>query len=622
MRKKKHRLPGITSTQVVQASVRRFSAQRKYLSILKERHRLDFEFKIFIEMLREKRSKTDDPLPDGRPHPFVLYMYSRQKGTKDLRRICIDDKTHSMLTWNVNSFTKKSLEMRKIYAVEKGSSGAFYSAIPNNKSLCFHVLAVGDLKLDFEVQDRDGAAQLYTFVINNFKRLVALYNGPCSFYLDIEGIPRRSGPSVVEYAISTKPQDGFRSEADENRYRVALGAIRAEYSDWKVQFENEKAAFKLKRLQKEGGTGDREDVKKGSGGGGGGDDDDADAQEDFLDRDEEAADEYSLATLSLKKGVKNIIVNTGIVGKSYFEKEEGDISPSLKQRSSLFGTQADFSADPLNSFLSIFRPGIQSNAAAKSSEGQPPESQFSEGRPPQNPSFLSFFNSEKVDTTEKSSGGQVPEGQPQNPSFWSFFSSEANDQDKSSVISAPLSVIEIDIDGKTFYVTNAVDGDIYLKDESVDEVGEAIGKMVAGKANFFDPPLHDPTANTISSAPAIDHSNIWGGVVGLFSGLGGASGNIEETKAEAPPPEAAPEETALPNLIEMEYVGKKYFIVDEMNSPIFSIDSNGIVDKEVGELINGVATFKNDPNDRKKASNKKKWAWLFGGGKAKPGQVK
>jgi hypothetical protein len=89
----------------------------------------------------------------------------------------------------VNSYTVKSIELRKIYDIVKGQSGVFYSATPENKSLCFHLLITGDMKLDFEMKD----VEIFKKFFNGFKRLLALFNGMSSFYMDIDGVPRRSG---------------------------------------------------------------------------------------------------------------------------------------------------------------------------------------------------------------------------------------------------------------------------------------------------------------------------------------------------------------------------------------------------------------------------------------------
>jgi hypothetical protein len=169
-------------------------------------------------------------------------------------------------------------------------------------------------------------------------------------------------------------------------------------------------------------------------------------------------------------------------------------------------------------------------------------------------------------------------------------------------------VIEHDIDGVIYYVTNTVSGDIYMK-EGNDEVGNPVGKMVDGKATFLagkGPP---------SSAPAVElFANIFGG---MFGGFGGAQGNAsEEIKEETvPDPASEPEK---PELTQIEFEGNTYLIIDELNSPIFSIDQNGMVGEQVGDIKDGIVSFKNNENPK----NKKPKSWFFGGGKQKPGQVK
>lgn len=91
----------------------------------------------------------------------------------------------------VNRYTTRHVELRKIYDIVKGQSGVFYTAVPENKSLCFHLLGTGDLKLDFEMND----TELFKKFFTGFKRLITLFNGPSSFYIDIGGVPRRSGKS-------------------------------------------------------------------------------------------------------------------------------------------------------------------------------------------------------------------------------------------------------------------------------------------------------------------------------------------------------------------------------------------------------------------------------------------
>merc|ERR1711871_1677813 len=157
------------------------------------------------------------------------------KGDKSKRRIFIDDATWTKLCWKVNPYQTKSFELRKIYGIEKGQSGTFYTAEPHQKSLCCHLLGKGEVMLDFEFESVELFKQFY----EGFSRLILLYNGENRFYIDGFGVPRRSGPSVVEYASTDKPSRGFRSEADENRYRAALGALRTLYEEWADDYNRE-----------------------------------------------------------------------------------------------------------------------------------------------------------------------------------------------------------------------------------------------------------------------------------------------------------------------------------------------------------------------------------------------
>merc|ERR1711871_1324762 len=165
------------------------------------------------------------------------------KGDKSKRRIFIDDATWTKLCWKVNPYQTKFFELRKIYGIEKGQSGTFYTAQPNQKSLCCHLLGKGDVLLDFELP----TVELFKQFFDGFNRLIALYNGENSFYIDGFGVPRRSGPSVVEYASTDKPSRGFRSEADENRYRAALGSLRLLYEEWGEEYKEELESWRERR---------------------------------------------------------------------------------------------------------------------------------------------------------------------------------------------------------------------------------------------------------------------------------------------------------------------------------------------------------------------------------------
>ena len=98
LRKKANAIPGVTSIQIVQASIRRFGAQQDFIRRLQHQFHNDHMFLAFVSMLSEKKPKGEE---NRKNWPLKLIMYSKQKGDKGERRIYFDDKTHSLLCWQV-----------------------------------------------------------------------------------------------------------------------------------------------------------------------------------------------------------------------------------------------------------------------------------------------------------------------------------------------------------------------------------------------------------------------------------------------------------------------------------------------------------------------------------------
>jgi hypothetical protein len=101
--------------------------------------------------------------------------------------------------------------------------------------------------------------------------------------------------------------------------------------------------------------------------------------------------------------------------------------------------------------------------------------------------------------------------------------------------------------------------------------------------------------DTAQDTPGVDLvQNIWGGILGVFGvsatpapaavptvevAVGGGAADSEESELDSH------------KLAEIEHEGKKYVVFDKQNGSIFSMDSKGVVDKEVGVMQNGVPTF-------------------------------
>lgn len=63
-----------------------------------------------------------------------------------------------------------------------------------------------------------------------------------AFYIDKQGIPRRACPSIIKFALESKEETAgprLTSEADRERYRTALQALKHEYSKWNQQLKME-----------------------------------------------------------------------------------------------------------------------------------------------------------------------------------------------------------------------------------------------------------------------------------------------------------------------------------------------------------------------------------------------
>jgi hypothetical protein len=85
-------LLGVTSTQIVQASIRRYAAQNEFIKNVDRMILQDKMFSAFCELVKENK---------GSKNKLVVTMYSRQKGDKADRRLFIDDKTKCLLCWQV-----------------------------------------------------------------------------------------------------------------------------------------------------------------------------------------------------------------------------------------------------------------------------------------------------------------------------------------------------------------------------------------------------------------------------------------------------------------------------------------------------------------------------------------
>lgn len=142
------------------------------------------------------------------------------------------------------------------------------------------------------------------------------------------------------------------------------------------------------------------------------------------------------------------------------------------------------------------------------------------------------------------------------------------------------------------------------------DIGNKIEENVGGQsmsdtfANFWGPassstaPASTAADSTPQAAAVEPTQNIWGGILGIF----GVNATVSSVPAHTAVPTAEVPEGAggscsqqseldSHKLAEIEYEGEKYVVFDKQNGPIFSMDSKGVVDKQVGVMQNGVATF-------------------------------
>ena len=550
MRKKNYQVAGVGAIHVVQAVMRRYLTQQKFMKKLVFVTHRDQKFARFCNLLREKPMKGTKPEAD---YPLKVFMYSRQKGDKSRRRLFIDDKTNSLLCWKINPYTTRHFELRRIYAIAKGQSGTYYVSQPDNKSLCLHLLGTGDVKLDFEFEKVD----TFKHFFDGFERLIALYNGPTSFYTDSFGVPRRSGPSVIEYAATDKPSRGFKSEADENRYRSALHALRMEYELWEEKYKDEIENYqderrKIRLAMSSGVLVDSNELAA------------AKAEEEEKYMEQISLHGSSLATEEVHKsrGVSERMTDESIYSQDDPEIKAGKRNHSLSQKR----TSLDKAGEAIGLWDSTFwRPKDLFGYTGGTNDG---------------------YNNGTGDLVVGTTSGILQRRSIEEMRRVAAANKTADNDDDSS---EALSVYEMPINDKIYLVTDDVNGVIYelAKDENGEMgLGDEVGTIKDGKIKFADEDSELDVLYTENKKDTKVSDNGW---------LGGWFG----WQSSAPSDEVEPQEEdskSHHSLYEHTINGTTYFITDLQNGQIFPqiLSSEGVEEvgtEPIGYFDNGVPIF-------------------------------
>lgn len=177
---------------------------------------------------------------------YEVIIYSRKRGQAWKRKMTFNS-DFSAIIFSTSLMGKKSLRTTSLYDVKKGPSGYFYPlARPTHKVWCFHLFVLGKSHLDMEACSAEDFKELHA----GFKTLITLHMTRSPFYIDENGVPRRAGPSIIDYVLKNK---NCRSEADHMRYAEALRQLKSEYKTWNTTYIDERKEWREKR-KKEGVT--------------------------------------------------------------------------------------------------------------------------------------------------------------------------------------------------------------------------------------------------------------------------------------------------------------------------------------------------------------------------------
>jgi hypothetical protein len=244
-----------------QTAVRRWLAVQEVARKVKEREVMMTNFANFCKKLRTG---------------YEVIIFSKKHGQAWKRKISFS-KDLKCLMYPTSSVLKKKIPLGGLYEVRKGMSGYFYPlARPQHKLWCLHILHLVGKRVDIECLSANEFREVYY----GLRMMILLHISRSPFYIDGNGIPRRAGPSIIEYVVDSKVK-GCRSEADRVRFEEALRQLNGEYQVWAEAYAGERQTWLDAQEEYE----DEIEVEVDD------DDEDEDSSDDDSEEEEEVSDD-------------------------------------------------------------------------------------------------------------------------------------------------------------------------------------------------------------------------------------------------------------------------------------------------------------------------------------------